>query len=111
MGWDAFGLPAENAAIKMKTNPAKLIAQYSANYKRQFRLIGISFDWSRRNQFLHARILSLDPVDFLELYNAWYYWCVNAARLAFYTLIAELGKTGTTVISNRKRSRGCRTME
>ena len=64
MGWDAFGLPAENAAIKMKTNPAKLIAQYSANYKRQFRLIGISFDWSREINSSTARILSLDAVDF-----------------------------------------------
>ena len=47
MGFDAFGLPAENEAIKRKTHPRKMIAQYAANYRRQMDLIGISYDWSR----------------------------------------------------------------
>lgn len=47
MGFDAFGLPAENEAIKRKIHPATMIDQYAANYKRQMDLIGISYDWSR----------------------------------------------------------------
>jgi len=47
MGFDAFGLPAENEAIKRKTRPAPMIDQYAATYKRQMDLIGISYDWSR----------------------------------------------------------------
>jgi leucyl-tRNA synthetase len=47
MGFDAFGLPAENEAIKRKTHPRKMIEQYAANYHRQMDLIGISYDWSR----------------------------------------------------------------
>ncbi len=47
MGFDAFGLPAENEAIKRKTQPALMIEQYAANYKRQMDLVGISYDWSR----------------------------------------------------------------
>ncbi|HVT14385.1 MAG TPA: leucine--tRNA ligase [Fimbriimonadaceae bacterium] len=47
MGFDAFGLPAENEAIKRKTHPAPMIDQYAANYKRQMDLVGISYDWSR----------------------------------------------------------------
>ncbi len=47
MGFDAFGLPAENEAIKRKTHPAPMIDQYSATYRRQMDLIGVSFDWSR----------------------------------------------------------------
>jgi leucyl-tRNA synthetase len=47
MGFDAFGLPAENEAIAKKTHPAPMIKQYGANYKRQMDLVGISYDWSR----------------------------------------------------------------
>lgn len=47
MGFDAFGLPAENEAIKRRTHPAPMIDQYAATYRRQMDLIGISYDWSR----------------------------------------------------------------
>ena len=47
MGFDAFGLPAENEAIKNKTHPAPMIDRYAATYKRQMDLVGISYDWSR----------------------------------------------------------------
>ena len=47
MGFDAFGLPAEVEAIKRKTHPAPMIAQYADNYRRQMDLIGVSYDWSR----------------------------------------------------------------
>ncbi len=47
MGFDAFGLPAENEAIKRQIHPSAMIDQYAANYKRQMDLIGISYDWSR----------------------------------------------------------------
>jgi leucyl-tRNA synthetase len=47
MGFDAFGLPAENEAIKRQTHPAEMIERYAATYRRQMDLIGISFDWSR----------------------------------------------------------------
>jgi leucyl-tRNA synthetase len=47
MGFDAFGLPAENEAIKNNTHPAPMIARYADTYKRQMDLVGISYDWSR----------------------------------------------------------------
>ncbi len=47
MGFDAFGLPAENEAIKNKTHPAPMIDRYAATYRRQMDLVGISYDWSR----------------------------------------------------------------
>lgn len=99
MGWDAFGLPAENAAIKMKTNPAKLIAQYSANYKRQFRLIGISFDWSREINSSTPEYYRWTQWIFLKLYHAWYDPRVDAAR-PIDALIQELEQTGTSAIPN-----------
>jgi leucyl-tRNA synthetase len=47
MGWDAFGLPAENEAIKRGRNPSEMVPEYAATYKRQFNLIGMSYDWDR----------------------------------------------------------------
>jgi leucyl-tRNA synthetase len=47
MGFDAFGLPAENEAIKTKTHPEPMIAKYAATYRRQMDLVGVSYDWSR----------------------------------------------------------------
>ena len=47
MGWDTFGLPAENYAIKTGTAPAKVTAENIANFKKQFTRMGVSIDWSR----------------------------------------------------------------
>lgn len=47
MGWDAFGLPAENAAIKLKKNPMDIVPQNIANFKQQMQRIGLSYDWSK----------------------------------------------------------------
>jgi leucyl-tRNA synthetase len=47
MGWDAFGQPAENEAIKRGRHPREMVEQYAATYRRQMKLIGISYDWSR----------------------------------------------------------------
>ncbi|MCO5295502.1 MAG: leucine--tRNA ligase [Fimbriimonadaceae bacterium] len=47
MGFDAFGLPAENEAIAKQTHPREMIERYAANYRRQMELVGISYDWSR----------------------------------------------------------------
>jgi len=94
MGWDAFGLPAENAAIRMKTNPAKLIAQYAANYKRQFGLIGISYDWSREINSSDPKYYRWTQWIFLQLYKSWYDPRVNRAR-PIADLEAELAEKGT----------------
>ncbi len=47
MGWDAFGLPAENYAIKIGGHPHDITQQSVANYIRQLKLIGFSYDWDR----------------------------------------------------------------
>ncbi len=47
MGWDAFGLPTENYAIKNKVHPASVTSENIKNFKRQLKSIGFSFDWDR----------------------------------------------------------------
>ncbi|HWR59786.1 MAG TPA: leucine--tRNA ligase, partial [Thermodesulfovibrionales bacterium] len=47
MGWDAFGLPAENAAIKGKVHPAKWTYENIASMKKQLNRMGLSYDWDR----------------------------------------------------------------
>ncbi len=47
MGWDAFGLPAENAAIKNRTHPAKWTYENIDNMRAQLQSIGLSYDWER----------------------------------------------------------------
>lgn len=47
MGWDAFGLPAENAAIKKKVNPMDIVPRNIQTFKKQMKMLGLSYDWSR----------------------------------------------------------------
>ncbi len=47
IGWDAFGLPAENYAIKMGVHPSKVVPKNIAVFKKQCQSLGLSFDWSR----------------------------------------------------------------
>src|SRR4030043_92940 len=47
IGWDAFGLPTENYAIKTGIHPRIATEKNLANYKRQLKMLGLSFDWSR----------------------------------------------------------------
>jgi len=47
IGWDAFGLPTENYAIKTKIHPTLATAQNVATFKRQLKALGLSYDWNR----------------------------------------------------------------
>ncbi len=73
MGWDAFGQPAENQALKEKRAPGPMIAEYAANYKRQLNLIGIGYDWDRE-------INSSDP-DYYK-WTQWLFLLLHKRGLA-----------------------------
>jgi len=47
MGFDAFGLPAENAAVKAKKNPMDMVPEHIATFKKQMKSLGFSYDWDR----------------------------------------------------------------
>ena len=69
MGWDAFGLPAENRARDTGIAPRLTVDQNTANYKRQLDLIGCSYDWDRENRFQRAGILQVHPVALLMIHR------------------------------------------
>ena len=70
MGFDAFGLPTENAAIKEKINPAILNKKYSDNYVRQFKLMGLSYDWTRLFNSADASYYHWTQWIFLQLFKS-----------------------------------------
>ena len=69
IGWDAFGLPAENAAINRDTHPAKWVAQNIAAMKRQLEALGISYDWSREINTSAPAYYRWTQWVFLQLYK------------------------------------------
>jgi leucyl-tRNA synthetase len=83
MGWDAFGLPAEQYAIQTGKHPAQTTAENVANFRRQLELIGLAYDWDREintssvkfyrwTQWLFARLYDKGLVYLAEV-PVW--WC------------------------------------
>ena len=68
-GWDAFGLPAENYAIKTKVHPSKTTQKAIANFKRQLEMMGFSYDWSREINSSNPQYYKWTQWFFLLLYK------------------------------------------
>ncbi len=69
MGWDAFGLPTENYAIKNKIHPAIVTKNNIDNFKRQLQSIGFSFDWTKEISTTDARYYKWTQWIFLQLFK------------------------------------------
>ena len=74
IGFDAFGLPAENAAIKQKINPRDWTMRNIDNMRRQFRTMGATFDWS-------SEVVTCDPEYYR--WNQWFFLQFLKAGLAY----------------------------
>ena len=69
MGWDAFGLPAEQYAIKTGTHPSKTTKDNVANFKRQIKMLGFSYDWSREINTTDPEYVKWTQWIFVQLYK------------------------------------------
>jgi leucyl-tRNA synthetase len=108
MGWDAFGLPAENYAIKTGTPPAKSTQENITTFRRQIGSIGLSYDWSREIDTSNPDYYKWTQWLFLKLYEkglaykkeAYVNWCPKDQTVLANEQVREgkCDRCGTQVI-------------
>ncbi|MDB5332341.1 MAG: leuS [Phycisphaerales bacterium] len=72
MGWDAFGLPAEQYAVKTNTHPRVTTEQNIARFREQIRMLGLSYDWDREVNTTDPKYYKWTQWIFLQLFNSYF---------------------------------------
>jgi leucyl-tRNA synthetase len=72
MGWDAFGLPAEQYAIETGTHPRETTQRNIATFRRQIKMLGFSYDWDREVDTTDPAYFKWTQWIFLQLFDTWY---------------------------------------
>lgn len=98
MGYDAYGLPAEQYAIQTGTHPAITTEINLARYREQLDKIGFSFDWDREVRTCDPSYYKWTQWTFIQLFNSWYNKKTDKAE-AIADLIIEFDKNGNTAIN------------
>ena len=80
MGFDAFGLPAEQYAIQTGKHPADTTDENIATYKKQLEILGLSYDWDREVRTCDPDYYKWTQWIFLQLFNSWYNSETNKAQ-------------------------------
>src|SRR5690554_5729833 len=94
MGFDSFGLPAEQYAIQTGQHPAKTTEKNIQRYKQQLRRLGFNYDWSREVRTSDPNYYRWTQWIFIEFYNSWYNRQTDRAE-PLDTLIAAFEDNGT----------------
>jgi leucyl-tRNA synthetase len=80
MGWDSFGLPAEQYAVKTGQHPRVTTEANIANFTRQIKSLGFSYDWTRELATTDVEYFKWTQWIFLKLYNSWFNPATNKAE-------------------------------
>ena len=94
VGYDSFGLPAEQYAIQTGQHPAVTTEENINRYEQQLKKIGFSFDWSREIRTSDPAYYRWTQWIFIELFHSWYNKATDRAENIF-TLVAHFEKFGT----------------
>jgi len=94
VGYDSFGLPAEQYAIQTGQHPAVTTEENINRYEQQLKKIGFSFDWSREIRTSDPAYYKWTQWIFIELFHSWYNKATDRAE-SISTLVAHLEKFGT----------------
>ncbi|MDP1678165.1 MAG: leucine--tRNA ligase [Bacteroidota bacterium] len=97
MGWDAFGLPAERYAMQTNIHPSVTTEQNINNFRRQIKLLGLSYDWEREVNTTDPAYYKWTQWIFLKIYDSWYDFRAQKAR-SISELIAEFNQSGCSKI-------------
>lgn len=98
MGYDSFGLPAEQYAIQTGQHPEVTTRQNIATFRRQMDQLGFSFDWSREVKTSDPDFYKWTQWIFIQLFHSWYNNSTNKAE-KIETLITEFEKNGNKNIN------------
>jgi leucyl-tRNA synthetase len=98
MGYDSFGLPAEQYAIQTGQHPAITTADNIATYRRQLDQIGFSFDWSREVRTSSPDYYKWTQWIFMQLFNSWYNKDADKAE-SIAKLVAHFEQKGSAGIN------------
>ncbi|HEY9004290.1 MAG TPA: leucine--tRNA ligase [Mucilaginibacter sp.] len=98
MGYDSFGLPAEQYAIQTGQHPAITTETNIATYRRQLDQIGFSFDWSREVRTSSPDFYKWTQWIFMQLFNSWYNKAADKAE-SIEKLVAHFEQNGSSGIN------------
>ena len=98
MGYDAFGLPAEQYAIQNNIHPRKAVEKNVATFEKQLSIIGLSYDWSRKINTTDPAYYKWTQWIFLKIYDSWFDTSKNKAR-PIGELISQFEKSGTEKVT------------
>lgn len=107
MGWDAFGLPAEQYAIQTGTHPSITTKTNCDTFRRQIQELGLSYDWEREINTTDPKYFRWTQWIFIRLYNTWFDDTLQKGRpiseISIPDLIREKGETGVKKYIDSKR--------
>jgi leucyl-tRNA synthetase len=107
MGWDAFGLPAEQYAIQTGTHPAITTKKNCDTFRRQIKALGLSYDWDREINTTDPNYYKWTQWIFIKLYNTWFDKKLQKGRpiseLPIPAEISGKGKEAVVEYTNQQR--------